>query len=387
MSTTVQPTVASPKPLRRILRRGGLALSINAAVVVAATGAVNYLIDGAGRFRNSYAERQAAETAASIARALQSPGATCPVSNVQNRIDVVTAYLQATDPRNIEVVHLGSSLQMVGGTELVAGGRRFLNACSGAAFLPQIIGMYALLREHGVAPRRVVLGADHWNFTDATPIASYVRELQPWIVKGYEQLGLELDPAVAALFVQEQPVAAKLEAAQELFNPQYARYNAKLWFDRWWAPAHAADEFFTYGSDLSVLRWSDRMENNQGTRDDVEGVVVFARGMRGLDKSTIVEARFDDFVALLDALDRGGADCELVLSPLNPASPMDHDARITRDEVEARVRSLAKQRGLIVRGTYDPLQLGLTEYDYVDWGHPRRAVYRRIFEYIADHRP
>jgi hypothetical protein len=100
-------------------------------------------------------------------------------------------------------------------------------------------------------------------------------------------------------------------------------------------------------------------------------------------KTTIRDERFHEFTALLDLIAAHGAQCELVLSPLNPAHAIDEEVLQMRRQVETRLRRLAAERGLIVRGSYDSRTVGLSAKDFVDYGHPRRDAYGKIFEYVA----
>jgi hypothetical protein len=341
MSIAVE--LATPaKPLSRVIPRAVVLLIIHLLVLAVAVGWVNYFVDSAGSFRLGYAHRKRLEFDNFLAANLKEPGATCEVRAHHNRIELLVAWLKQVGPARIEVVQLGSSLQAVTGREVIEDDEHFLNAWFSCARVPQLVAMYELLRQHGVRPKKVVIGVDSWSFgQSAGDIAEFETE-NAGGVPTYE--------------------------LSKLFDPEYARINFRFWLNDQFAEVDKTAYGMVYDSDLSVLQWPQQLPH--------------VNLKHAVFRPTPLQTRFDELTALLDQIARDGAACELLLSPIN-LDFADDDLRQLRRRIEVRLRALAAERGLLVRGSYDPEILGLTPLDFADFGHPRRQSFPRIFNYVA----
>jgi hypothetical protein len=372
MAAVCSNNVTANVDWRTIALRIAAALAVNVLITVLALATANYSIDAYGWFGPSYLQAQRTRYVAALVADLLEPTHECVAPVEVTKGDLLASYLPLVDPSAIEVVHLGSSLQYVAGEELVAGGREFLNACTTASFLPDMVGTYELVRQSGVSPQTVVIGVDAWAFTELSPLEHGIRRLQPWIIEGYRRMEVEIGPEVAQHFRGEKAPASTATTLRWLLDCDYARYNTRLWLGELLNPASRPRVGLTYGRDLSLLSWPKSRSRNI----DTEAL--------GLQKSVLSEARFADFGRFLELIARDGATCELVLSPLNPKFLGDAELRRMRGEIEDQLRGLGKRRGLVVRGAYDPAEVGLGPEDFFDYAHPHRGAYRAIFEYRRD---
>lgn len=350
------------KQLLRVLR-GALAFAPLAVLLAA----VNWYADPANVLRVGY-ERRVAEIVASGENAAN-------LSNMDDRAFLRAYAALRTQP--IDTLVLGSSHSMQITKELTGDENTFCAGMTGAD-LRDCISAYALLREHGFAPRRVILTVDAWFLCEQTLEGRAMTD-------GYEAFcaahGLSAYKGAGG-----SAARAWLRRAQQTFSIPY--FQSSLDFLKKGLHQNRAPVPTTAHTAQSAMRRADGsycyaqayreapVETARRLAEDCIRVKPeFARGFSG-----VTDELARQLEAFLRQLQDDGVQTALMLPPYHPvyyahmAAAEDYRAFLATEQV---VRDMAQRLELPVFGASDPAACGLTEADFYDALHcSEEAMYR-----------
>ncbi|MDR1913151.1 MAG: hypothetical protein LBQ68_01525 [Clostridiales bacterium] len=295
---------------------------------------------------------------------------------------VQALYIQNLDKAEISVV-LGSSRSMLLSKEITSYESQYNNSVSGASFydIVAILGMYY---KRGILPRRVVIEISPWNFNDQYPdnrlLAIYENDYNEFYSKLDHSTDFEnkisiLSNALSFVLFQDS-----LETiCKDLLNIFYV--SKKLYTTK------PDDTYYTkypdgsieYGSATTEMPYNEILDKIHQASDGNERML--SSRMQGF--SEIGEKNVKQLNALLSWIRENEIDVTIYLSPFAPAIYeycMSTDYSIVAD-VEEFLVSMSNKYGAELRGSYNPVNIGLADTDFYDCIHPRKEATKSIWDY------
>jgi hypothetical protein len=309
---------------------------------------------------------------------------------------------------HVDVLALGSSVAKPI-HESLFGGLSFFNGSIFGGGLEEMIAVYELARESGVRPGRVVLQIDATVLGDRSgPSASI---LAPLLRRARMRMHLGAEPArnnawtaiLNALVPGEratEPVAEEVPfyPYDALLSPRYlqlsTRFATRSWFSSGGAGKRGiveqwprANQHLMYpDGSIEWCQWSlDQTPESIRQSSDTSQLKLIAGDSLGPRE---VQCRM--FEAFVSDLLESGIVVEIFLPPVNPwqfdrvqGEFQQAGKTLPSTATEAYVRSFAEQHRVRVRGSLDPRRAGVSEEDFIDFVHLRRAAITRLFQQAA----
>ena len=329
-------------------------------------GLINYAIDPARLFHLGKEEQMAQLTL---------EGKEFPVeANYDERIyqkKVIQGFKQAND-----VVVLGSSRSLSIGKEVVPT-RSFFNSSVSGASLEDYLAIYEMYRERHQLPKTIILTVDPWLLNKNNGQVRY-RSVYP----EYERMVNVLDARsrvasgdslykisqlLSVTYFQNSLMVAARTISRWKYKPVETKpgqeLNIKLADGSWQYPLYVQNMINANVTQAAISYTSEK---------EVYAMRVFS----GLNPH--LTELFERFI---DRMMQDGVKVVLLLVPYHPVAyermMQRTDTRIM-NQCERYFIETARQRNLRVIGSYDPLKLQMSGYDFYDAMHPKRAVIEKL---------
>lgn len=110
--------------------------------------------------------------------------------------------------------------------------------------------------------------------------------------------------------------------------------------------------------------------------------IVDEKSIGNVRFSSLKEETISDFSAFIEEVQRQGT---IVILYLTPYHPIEYEYIIAHEEYngviisEAWFREFAKEHSVEIYGSFNPINMGLSSEDFVDYGHMKRASLERYF--------
>lgn len=286
--------------------------------------------------------------------------------------------------------------------EVPFSGSAFFNASMFGARIGEMVALYQLALDCGLRPRHVLIEIDARALGQRPPI-EFPELLAQASTRLHVPQGAERDSLWMAVWHALVPTGDKpasvnergpFEPYETLLSPRYFQFSLRFLVRRLMPGSAGSQETpDQFGEPNQILAYPDgsvQWCDNFLTRtpmtvrqrfDEVHTGSFAAEEYRPTpDMCRLCEA----FVA---DLRRSGVDVEFLLLPPNPwfyDRAVDEWKRAGKPlpsvETEARIRSLAANYGIRIRGSLDPRRIGVKEEDYVDEVHLRREAIERLLK-------
>jgi hypothetical protein len=278
---------------------------------------------------------------------------------------------ELTAPPDVAIIGSSHSLS-VGAEDL--GPLSAMNYSVSGSALPDHLVTTEILTTRGLLPKHWVIFVDPWFFDADTDYGAW-RLRSSDLLRIEERLGRSL-PSPPRLFAQRAAEAASPSPAAR-YNLEPILLDADAWLNERLLRVHVTDR-----TDLSapVIRADGArraVPDAQMTDPDAVRDLAVRQFVQKADRQRygiyrrIDESLWNLFSAWLRSLRAGGAQVWLVLPPYHPAihprikaSPYSQLAA-----VESRVRTLARETGSTVSGSYDPAAAGIPAAEFYDGDH------------------
>jgi len=273
-----------------------------------------------------------------------------------------------------DVIALGSSRILQLNRSLFASKRFFNHGVSGAV-LQDYLSIYQLYESAELLPKKVVLGLDPWilNKQNGENRWMSLNDECNLMLRKLELENLQFE-------ISNQYGKSKI---RELFNPAYFMESIR----------HFNDELVvveTQDVEGRILR-SDGMREYSSDEKMLSSVKVEERALVYANRNKIpqlcnYEVLDEDLALMLGSLIKhlleDDVEVEVFLTPFHPTA---YEILMSRQDyrilqvVEAYFKDLAKSCDITLKGSYNPLNLGLTKSDFHDALHPKREAIEKIF--------
>lgn len=332
--------------------------------------AVNWYADPGNAIRSDYEKK----VAVIMARGENAAN----IGNMDDRA-LMRAYLpMRTQP--IDTLVLGSSHSMQITPRLTGDVNTFCAGMTGAD-LRDVISVYALVRQNGFVPKRVILVADSWFISEG------VQEKRA-MTEGYlafcKQRGFEPVQTDTSALVRQQ-----IEKKMQIFSIPY--FQSSLNFlqsggHRLREPVattqpyaessmRRADGTYVYDAEYRNL---DNGYADQNVSDMKRVMPEFARNFDGISQRLVEQLR-----AFLQQLRADGCEVVMMLAPFHPDF---YEYMVQPDsgyqgvlETEQAFVQIAQQEGVRLFGSYSPEACGLTAKDFYDGLHCTEQAMQQFY--------
>lgn len=345
-------------------------LVLPALLVVAA---MNYVMDPALRFHDSYVEKMAQGI-------LEGQNAIVTLNYDDRKLqrELISGFSASFAPKRI---FLGSSRILHTPVDTTLGNRGFNNGVTGARMedFISIVGMY---EDKNMLPDVIVISLDPWLFN-----ANYRHD-------GYKELLAEYNAFADELQLQKIfDSNVYLGKIGELFSPSYFQssigaalasprvlveriktVNEELvpFITKNTSSEHTYKMFDGSRSSPEDFQPKPEAEMNESVQTAIHtGAFWHADGYRELSP-----AAMNQFESLIDFLENNHVAVVFILPPLHPI--MYEHITVNPDlqmiiQSETYIRTFAGRRGIRIVGSFDPSRAGAGNTDFYDWAHPTRA--------------
>lgn len=273
-----------------------------------------------------------------------------------------------------DILVLGSSRSMEINDSMFPG-KRIFNASISECSLNELIAMYSLCEQNKIEPETIIYDVDPFVFIDAERGNGFRSEL----IEDYnliaEKIGLDSTDKAKLIAASISEGKNKIK---ELFNPGYfyenIRYGSKDFYQ--------TDKAFT---DVNILCKDGSIAYNKDYRNVSKNEALNSAKLYlhtlDLDEKRIKLDKnknkiFEKFVAYLQKKHK----VVFFLAPLHPFVVKDFSKHgLEIDEIEKYLIELAKNKGIVLIGSYNAKKLGLSTNDFYDGNHTKRKGIEKIF--------
>ncbi len=280
----------------------------------------------------------------------------------------------------------------------------FLNLWVGGASVHDYLGLVGVYAYHKLSfPKRMIFTIEPW-LLNVAPDDSTRNE--------WQKLAFYHDYMINSVFegkpltftdkIKDVLKDIPWERASNLFNPEIATYNFSIW-----RKGQAPWDYNEY----EVLKEPKLTWNYNSVKEgfgmllspDGSGIVIpeaFGKTIAEVDeteKKRAIDGRMSNvedfyaidpmlqtfFVKMIDVLQKKGVEIYFYIPPYYTAS---FERMYQTDQYpmvkisEQWMRNFAKDKGIKVFGSYNPTDVGLSDRDFVDFGHLRPEPINRMFK-------
>jgi hypothetical protein len=284
-----------------------------------------------------------------------------------------------------DIVLMGTSRAMTIGGEFFKD-KVFFNSCQPRCTLKDMIAILDLYEKRGLMPRTVIMEIVPVFFSRSSKNDRWLT-LYDEYYEGLSKMYSDDKTATAGIILSRYLFGiSKYYKWRYLFDPAYLKLSLKDMADSLkmvlrerFAPGEKYNDAEAYRMlhfDGSMSHsWLDENKESGAADEEARAIVNSLSQMRSGDASIK-----KDFEVFLSYLKRSGVETVILLLPVNQLT---FDAANSRYggiiiSSENEVRTMAKDHGFKVIGTYDPRRYGLKNTDFVDGIHPKEYVYGRM---------
>lgn len=269
----------------------------------------------------------------------------------------------------------------------------YYNASVSGAYLGDIYGEIGLLDYYGNLPTKIIICIDQKMFRHDID-TMYFSSLNNY--KDYEN---EIVKGKDASIISRIRNSSCLKKITELFAPSYFQSSIKNWrTGRTKEKDLYIENTDEIGNYVKIRPNGSRVlgENTHCTVDKIIEDTEYYIYIDPRQESWVIEDAYMErpnadtkaamcaFENLLDSLIERGIEIELYLPTWNPimyeyCKNSEYSGGL---EVEEYIREIAVNRGIVVRGSYNPDETGISIDDFWDWQHMAPESMLSTFEYI-----
>lgn len=356
------------KIFKLLSKLGILLLSLFLLVVT-----VNDRVDKYGILHGGHYERQIAE--------IWQQGQ--PIGGYDESIlderQIIEIYLSESEPKDYLAVGSSRFLQLT--KDYIPEGSTFFNAGASGLDFRDLCNLYYTLEQQGKLPDTMIIALDPWLLNGSPECFSGRSDVNLY----HEFLAVDLQLPVS---YQKEDTSAKREA---LFSLTAFQENiAYLFRDRTEekVPVVATGDFYNEdiqvrladGSQLYPLSYRTRTQEEI----DLDALSTILNPFFRIEGFTRFDADLQmQFEALIDRMQSDGIQLVFVLIPYHPTTyelSTVHAERFPAFfDVEPYYYRLAKEKGIPIYGSYDPLVSGCVHADFYDGLHIKREALPLVF--------
>lgn len=326
--------------------------------------AINYLVDPANIYHSILIDYLVEEL--SKGNIVESPG--------DMDEGIFQEKMISTMDQTPDTVIIGSSHVMY---ELWEFDNYYVAGLSGA-YLGDYYAIVGLLESYNKMPRTIVIGVDPWAFTTGYSDGRH-KSIGDYAEKEYEYINNKSISSIKTYSLGYREI-------KELLSFSYFQASVKM------LNKHGVDFYLSaekmgvkvVSSDMvedtakimpngrrimSISEYKTTNENEMDAQAAIDSGYIYQLG-EGL--SSLNEDNFIDFKKLIFYLQNKGVEIEIYLPSWHPIL---YDYFVSSGkyngifDVEKAIRKLGEDCNIMVRGSYDPYQCGVTEDDFADWLH------------------
>jgi hypothetical protein len=346
----------------RFARRAALMLPVIALVPL-----LNYTVDPGNVFTRGKEE-------ASIARELAAGRNVANFDKFDARI--ISRELISRVTYHPDVIVLGTS-RTLNFHENLFPGKRILNVSVLSGTLPDLLGLYELVRARKLSPSVVLLGIDPWMLNSESSDIRTVA-LSDAIDSIQHRLGVHIYEPSQNKTIQEK--------VRTLFSADYFQQSARQLVNgtqhaKWHVAANRDNDEYTRLPDGSFSYSS--AERASDSAAVMERAAEYMRPpVFGIGRNRPVSGEnLAALAKLIELIRRDGAEPQIYLPPYHPyvfeQISADPAYRIVADG-EAALRSLAAEKSVRIFGSYNPSSYGLQNADFYDGHHLREEGIAKV---------
>lgn len=277
-----------------------------------------------------------------------------------------------------DVIAIGSSRSRYVRSDLFSG-QSFHNYAVNAASLEDYILIYGLLKTKGLLPKRIIICLDYWILKKDSGYTNWQRLADDYYAAA-KQIGIETKQV--ATESKDKGAWADLI---ELFSPAYFQHNVSLLLEHGWGKAEDRD--FTRDQGKGVTPYIINADGSFGDERSPNPIEDVRRIVRTIDPQSPQLKEVDpelarNFELFLVELTSKNIVPTLVLLPIHPYTYGEwiKDDKMGLKLAEDYFRQVAKKHGVEIIGSIDPTVVGVDEFSFRDWLHPRVDVVKRVLK-------
>ena len=296
------------------------------------------------------------------------------VGNLDERL--LQKSIIKTDSSNYETIILGSSRIMLFGS-VYYGPNSFNHGVSGAT-LEDFVALYQIYLENGKTLKKVIIGVDPWIFNKNNGQSRWLS-----LKKEYQKYhGIDSISLAESIFVYKYAQLLSITYFQESIKKlgksflsrvggittTYEKLNEEL--------TRLSDGTISYGR--SYREMTETVIESKA-KEYINGKIYSIEDFAELSVDTK-----NDFKVFLSRLIQDGISLEIILAPYHPIvyDFIKNNAKYRLVlEVESYIKSLAKESGLELIGSYDPSHFNLDSGDFYDGMHINEKGAAKIMKY------
>lgn len=311
---------------------------------------------------------------------LDGEGAYVTSGNANERL--IKKYMIEQMPKQVECLVLGSST-VIGIRRENVGTESFFNLGVSSADYYDIMTSLALLELNDVKAERIILGVDHYFFSEDL----YENNARSKAWKPYAEYMEGIFDGETPAVPEADLKAERIEQFRQLFSVTYFQ---------------ASIDYVNQNGSLNINRWGTVDEAYTGAYFAMDGSMVYPleyeytpieealRAARDYDLDyqfgthrTMSERSRENFEKMLVYLLEQGIEVQLFLCPMSPAlwERYDEERYPILAEVEAYVLEMAQKYDLEVIGSYNPTLLEIPNEAFYDARHIRHGLLSEYFDF------
>lgn len=307
-------------------------------------------------------------------------GAYVTSGNANERL--IKKYMIEQMPKQIDCLVLGSST-VLGIRKENVGTDDFYNLAVSSADYYDIMTSLALLEINGIKAERLILGVDHFFFSES--LYENNARSKPW--KPYAEYMEGIFNGMVPALPEADLKAEKTEQFRQLFSItyfqasiDYVKQNGSLKIDRWGCvdDAYTGAYFAVDGSMVYPLEYE-----NTPVEEAIRAALDYDMEYQFGAHQSMSERSKENFEKMIVYMQNQGTEVQLFLCPVSPAlwERYDEGHYPILAQVEEFILEMAEKYDLEVIGSYNPTLLEIPNEAFYDARHVRHGLLSKYFDF------